>query len=78
MLAHAASSRTPSRSAGATRQRNNYIRVLHKVVDEADVILHMLDACNPAGCCSRLVEEEVRRHEVEGKRLVFVLNKTGA
>ncbi|KAI0294117.1 P-loop containing nucleoside triphosphate hydrolase protein [Multifurca ochricompacta] len=45
------------------------------VVDEADVILLVLDARDPAGCRSRLVEEEVRRREAEGKRLVFVLNK---
>ena len=58
--------------------RRHYVRTLHKVVDEADVVLLVLDARNPAGCWSRLVEEEVRRREVEGKRLVFVLNKIGA
>jgi nuclear GTP-binding protein len=57
--------------------RRHYIRLLHKVVDEADVILLVLDARDPAGCRSRLVEEEVRRREAEGKRLVFVLNKIG-
>ncbi|KAH9054871.1 P-loop containing nucleoside triphosphate hydrolase protein [Lactarius vividus] len=55
--------------------RRHYIRALHKVVDEADVVLLVLDARDPAGCRSRLVEEEVRRREGEGKRLVFVLNK---
>ncbi|KAH9958417.1 P-loop containing nucleoside triphosphate hydrolase protein [Russula dissimulans] len=55
--------------------RGHYIRMLHKVVDEADVVLLVLDARDPAGCRSRLVEEEVRRREAEGKRLVFVLNK---
>jgi nuclear GTP-binding protein len=58
--------------------RRHYIRTLHKVVDEADVVLLVLDARDPAGCRSRLVEEEVRRREAEGKRLVFVLNKIGA
>ncbi|KAI9438929.1 P-loop containing nucleoside triphosphate hydrolase protein [Lactarius indigo] len=53
----------------------HYIRALHKVVEEADVVLLVLDARVPAGCRSRLVEEEVRRREGEGKRLVFVLNK---
>ena len=52
--------------------------MLFKVVDEADVILLVLDARDPAGRRSRLEEEEVRRREVEGKRLVFVLNKIGA
>jgi nuclear GTP-binding protein len=60
------------------QQRRHYIRMLHKVVDEADVVVLVLDARDPAGCRSRLVEEEVRRREAEGKRLVFVLNKIGA
>ncbi len=60
------------------QQRRHYIRTLHKVVDESDVVLLVLDARDPAGCRSRLVEEEVRRREADGKRLVFVLNKIGA
>jgi nuclear GTP-binding protein len=71
-----------SSSADASKtkeqQRRHYIRMLHKVVDEADVVVLVLDARDPAGCRSRLVEEEVRRREAEGKRLVFVLNKIGA
>ncbi|KAI0067448.1 P-loop containing nucleoside triphosphate hydrolase protein [Artomyces pyxidatus] len=55
--------------------RRHYIRTLHKVVDEADVVVLVLDARDPEGCRSRLVEEEVRRREAEGKKLVFVLNK---
>jgi len=58
--------------------RRQYIRTLHIVVDEASLVLLVLDARDPAGCRSRLVEEEVRRQEAEGKRLVFVLNKIGA
>src|SRR6267154_2986284 len=46
--------------------------MLHKAVDKADVILLVLDARDPAGCRSRLVEEEVCRREAEGKYLVFV------
>ena len=74
-----APSDSTSAAANKTKeqQRRYYIRMLHKVVDEADVILLVLDARDPAGCRSRLVEEEVRRREAEGKRLVFVLNKTG-
>ncbi|KAF8491749.1 P-loop containing nucleoside triphosphate hydrolase protein [Russula emetica] len=66
-----------SAAANKTKEqhRRYYIRMLHKVVDEADVILLVLDARDPAGCRSRLVEEEVRRREAEGKRLIFVLNK---
>ena len=54
-----------------------YIRSLNKVVDHSDIILLALDARDPEGCRSRLVEEEVRRRESEGKKLVFVLNKIG-
>ena len=69
-----------SGESGKTKEqvRRHYIRTLHWVVDEADVVLLVLDARDPAGCRSRLVEEEVRRREAEGKRLVFVLNKIGA
>ncbi|KAH9916471.1 P-loop containing nucleoside triphosphate hydrolase protein [Fomitopsis serialis] len=68
-----------SSTSGATKTkeqiRKHYIRALHKVIDEADIIVMVLDARDPEGCRSRLVEEEVRRRESEGKRLVFVLNK---
>jgi nuclear GTP-binding protein len=60
------------------QQWRYYICLLHKVVDKAGAILLVLDACDPVGCRSRLVEEEVRRCEAEGKRLVLVLNKIGA
>ena len=59
------------------QQRRHYIRALHKVIDESDIVVLVLDARDPEGCRSRLVEEEVRRRESEGKRLVFVLNKIG-
>ena len=71
----------PSSSRGAPKTkeqlRRHYIRSLHKVIDESDIIILVLDARDPEGCRSRLVEEEVRRRESEGKRLVFVLNKVG-
>jgi hypothetical protein len=57
--------------------RRHYVRTLHKVIDESDIIILVLDARDPEGCRSRLVEEEVRRRESEGKKLVFVLNKIG-
>ncbi|KAI0260599.1 P-loop containing nucleoside triphosphate hydrolase protein [Gloeopeniophorella convolvens] len=82
LAASASASAGASSESGATaaartkeQQRRHYVRTLHKVVDEADVVLLVLDARDPAGCRSRLVEEEVRRREAEGKRLVFVLNK---
>jgi predicted GTPase len=57
--------------------RRHYIRALHKVIDESDIVMLVLDARDPEGCRSKLVEEEVRRRESEGKKLIFVLNKIG-
>lgn len=57
--------------------RKHYLKALHRVIDESDIIVLVLDARDPEGCRSRLVEEEVRRREAEGKKLVFVLNKVG-
>ena len=64
---------------GKTKEqlRRHYLRTLHKVIDESDIIVLVLDARDPEGCRSRLVEEEVRRREGEGKKLVFVLTKIG-
>lgn len=70
------SSSTSGAAKTKEQLRRHYIRALHKVIDEADVIVMVLDARDPEGCRSRLVEE-VRRRESEGKRLVFVLNKIG-
>ncbi|KAF7298244.1 Proteophosphoglycan ppg4 [Mycena chlorophos] len=55
--------------------RKYYFRALHKVIDQSDIVILVLDARDPEGCRSRLVEEEVRRRESEGKKLIFVLNK---
>ncbi|KAJ6609850.1 P-loop containing nucleoside triphosphate hydrolase protein [Mycena sp. CBHHK59/15] len=57
------------------QMRRHYLRTLHKVIDQSDIVILVLDARDPEGCRSRLVEEEVRRRESEGKKLVFVLNK---
>jgi nuclear GTP-binding protein len=64
-------------SSQKTREqlRRHYVRMLHKVIDQSDIVILVLDARDPEGCRSRLVEEEVRRRESEGKKLVFVLNK---
>lgn len=74
-----AETQNPSSSTGKTKEqiRKHYLRTLHKVIDEADIVILVLDARDPEGCRSRLVEEEVRRRESEGKKLVFVLNKVG-
>ena len=70
----------PSSSADVRQKtkeqaKRHYVRMLHRVIDESDIILLVLDARDPEGCRSRLVEEEVRRRDGEGKKLVFVLNK---
>ncbi|KAH7886774.1 P-loop containing nucleoside triphosphate hydrolase protein [Phlebopus sp. FC_14] len=67
-------------SSGSTQKtkeqiRRHFIRSLHRVIDESDIVILVLDARDPEGCRSRLVEEEVRRRENDGKKLVFVLNK---
>jgi nuclear GTP-binding protein len=62
----------------ATRAKRQYIRTLHRVIDQSDVVILVLDARDPDGCRSKVVEEEVKRRESEGKKLMFVLNKSGA
>ncbi|KAI0081336.1 P-loop containing nucleoside triphosphate hydrolase protein [Panus rudis PR-1116 ss-1] len=70
-------SSTQTREKFQTKEqlRRHFVKTLHKVIDESDIVLLVLDARDPEGCRSRLVEEEVRRRESEGKRLIFVLNK---
>jgi nuclear GTP-binding protein len=65
----------PSSRLGLLKRQ--FIRTLHKVIDQSDLILLVLDARDPEGCRSRLVEDEVRRRESDGKKLIFVLNKIG-
>ena len=43
------------------QQQRHYIRTLHKVINESDIVLLVPNAHDPAGCCSRLVEEETCR-----------------
>lgn len=52
-----------------------FTRELKKVIDRSDVIVQVLDARDPDGTRSRWVEDEVRKKEAEGKRLMCVLNK---
>lgn len=76
--ADASTSAVSSAQKTKEQMRRHYVRALHKVIDESDIVILVLDARDPEGCRSRLVEEEVRRRESEGKKLVFVLNKIGA
>lgn len=52
-----------------------FTRELRKVIERSDVIIQVLDARDPEGTRSRWVEEEVRKREGEGKRLIAVVNK---
>jgi nuclear GTP-binding protein len=47
-----------------------------KVLQLSDVIIQVLDARDPMGCRSRLVEDEVRKAAGD-KMMVLALNKTG-
>ena len=47
--------------------------VLKSVVEDADIIIQVLDARDPQGCRSPQIEDMVRS---KGKRMVLVLNKT--
>ena len=53
--------------------RRAYLSELRKVIERADVILHILDARDPLGTRSTSVEDMVSRYPY--KRLVFILNK---
>lgn len=70
-------SNEPPELRAARIQKRQYIRTLHKVVEQSDIVIMVLDARDPEGCRSRMVEDEVRRRETDGKRLIFVLNKIG-
>ena len=53
--------------------RKAYMKELRKVVDNADVILEVLDARDPLGCRNREIEDQIV--SCSGKRLVLILNK---
>jgi nuclear GTP-binding protein len=53
--------------------RRAYLSTLRKVIERADVILHVLDARDPEGTKSSAIEQMVANQS--GKRLVYVLNK---
>lgn len=55
--------------------RKAYDKVFKQVVDQADVVLYVLDARDPEGTRSRDVERAVLQAASGGKRLILVLNK---
>ena len=54
-----------------------FMRELRKVVERSDVVIQVLDARDPEGTRSRWVEEEVRKRDGQGKKLLAVVNKIG-
>ncbi|OAA64879.1 nucleolar GTP-binding protein 2 [Cordyceps fumosorosea ARSEF 2679] len=63
-------------SVGQASSRKTYDKVFKKVVDEADVVLYVIDARDPEGTRSREVERSIlAAAAATGKRLILVLNK---
>jgi nuclear GTP-binding protein len=54
-----------------------FMRELRKVIERSDVIIQVLDSRDPEGTRSRWVEEEVRKRDLDGKKLLAVMNKIG-
>ena len=62
-------------SIGQASSRKTYDKVFKQVVEQADVVLYVLDARDPEGTRSRDVERSVMAAASGGKRLILVLNK---
>ncbi|KAK0669439.1 putative nuclear GTP-binding protein [Cercophora samala] len=60
---------------GGASSRKAFDKVFKQVVDQADVVLYVLDARDPEGTRSRDVEKAVMAAASGGKRLIFILNK---
>lgn len=62
----------PTRRDGS---RKAFDKVFKQVVDQADVVLYVLDARDPEGTRSKEVERMVMAAASGGKRLILILNK---
>ncbi|RCI07830.1 hypothetical protein L249_5775 [Ophiocordyceps polyrhachis-furcata BCC 54312] len=62
-------------SIGKASSGKTYEKVYKQVVDQADVVLYVLDARDPEGTRSRDVERSIMAAASGGKRLILVLNK---
>ncbi|KAH8884569.1 hypothetical protein GQ53DRAFT_752204 [Thozetella sp. PMI_491] len=60
---------------GGASSRKAYDKVFKQVVEQADVILYVLDARDPEGTRSRDIERSVMAAASGGKRLLLILNK---
>ncbi|KAI2624782.1 P-loop containing nucleoside triphosphate hydrolase protein [Xylaria nigripes] len=62
-------------STGQDSSRKAHDKVFKQVVDQADVVLYVLDARDPEGTRSKEVERMIMASASGGKRLMLVLNK---
>ena len=62
-------------SVGQSTSRKTYDKVFKSVVEQADVVLYVLDARDPEGTRSRDVERSVMAAASGGKRLILIINK---
>ena len=62
-------------SIGQASSRKTYDKVFKQVVEQADVVLYVLDARDPEGTRSREVERSIMAAASGGKRLILVVNK---
>ncbi|KAH7133606.1 P-loop containing nucleoside triphosphate hydrolase protein [Dactylonectria macrodidyma] len=60
---------------GQASSRKTYDKVFKNVVEQADVVLYVLDARDPESTRSREVERSVMAAASGGKRLILILNK---
>ncbi|KJZ76642.1 hypothetical protein HIM_03978 [Hirsutella minnesotensis 3608] len=65
----------PEISVGQASSRRSYDKVFKQVIEQADVVLYVLDARDPEGTRSREVERSIMAAASGGKRLILVLNK---
>ena len=60
---------------GGASSRKAFDKVFKQVVEQADVVLYVLDARDPEGTRSRDIERSVMAAASGGKRLILILNK---
>ncbi|KAI5466699.1 P-loop containing nucleoside triphosphate hydrolase protein [Mariannaea sp. PMI_226] len=70
-----ASDNGPEMSIGQAASRKTYDKVFKQVVEQADVVLYVLDARDPEATRSREVERSIMAAASNGKRLILILNK---
>lgn len=61
--------------AGQASSKKAFDKVYKQVIDQADVVLYVLDAREPEGTRSREIERGVMAAAAGGKRLILLLNK---